>query len=60
MPAKLVSSKTKGNHMYNKEIETSRAAWEKHQENLKANASKRLAGNAKWNRENKSRKKSED
>jgi hypothetical protein len=46
--------------MYNKEIETSRAAWEKHQENLKANASKRLAGNAKWNRENKSRKKSED
>lgn len=45
--------------MYNKELETDREAWVKHQENLKRNAAERLANNAKWNKANK-RKKNED
>ncbi len=39
--------------MYNREIETSKDAWVKHQENLKANAAERLKRNAAWNKAHK-------
>lgn len=45
--------------MYNREIETNREAWVKHQESLKANASTRLKKNAEWNKRNKKSEKSE-
>lgn len=39
--------------MYNRELETSKEAWLKHQANLKANAAERLKRNATWNKANK-------
>jgi hypothetical protein len=41
---------------YNRELETNRAAKLEHDLNQKKNAAERLARNAKWNRENRSRK----
>lgn len=42
--------------MYNKELETNKEAWLKHQANLKANAAERLKRNATWNKANKKSK----
>lgn len=42
--------------MYNKELETNKEAWLKHQENLKANATERLKRNAAWNKAHKKAK----
>ena len=42
--------------MYNKELETNKEAWVKHQANLKATAAERLKRNAAWNKANKKSK----
>lgn len=39
--------------MYNRELETNKEAWLKHQVNLKANAAERLKRNAAWVKANK-------
>lgn len=39
--------------MYNRELETNKETWVKHQANLKANAAERLKRNAAWNKANK-------
>lgn len=45
--------------MYNKELETSKDAWVKHQQNLKAAASERLKKNATYKKAHKKSTKEE-